>query len=290
MPSWNTSDFYPRSPCGERHIIPIRVCVTAPISIHALLAESDLAPQVVGVVLVISIHALLAESDWRAGPPTAGPAAISIHALLAESDLPGPRLCPSRGQFLSTLSLRRATFDDLQVPASVSFLSTLSLRRATFQGPGFVRHGVNFYPRSPCGERRGGRKALPCDCDFYPRSPCGERRFPVSAHRLDGGFLSTLSLRRATVLFCAPSIQPDHFYPRSPCGERRLTWWTALLQKNFYPRSPCGERQRQIEFERYSDISIHALLAESDHSGHSEPGRDLDFYPRSPCGERLPGA
>ena len=38
---YNSGHFYPRSPCGERHIIPIGVGVTAPISIHALLAESD---------------------------------------------------------------------------------------------------------------------------------------------------------------------------------------------------------------------------------------------------------
>ena len=35
---------------------------------------------------------------------------------------------------------------------------------------------VNFYPRSPCGERL---KKSPLMCftrHFYPRSPCGERR------------------------------------------------------------------------------------------------------------------
>ena len=67
--------------------------------------------------------------------------------------------------------------------------------------------------------------------------------------------------------------------------------------------------QRQIEFERYSDISIHALLAESDLAVPQFRAVDLvflstlslrrateaqdgykdtvtDFYPRSPCGER----
>ena len=33
----------------------------------------------------------------------------------------------------------------------------------------------------------------------------------------------------------------------------------------FYPRSPCGERQDQFDVAMSSaDISIHALLAESD--------------------------
>ena len=35
------------------------------------------------------------------------------------------------------------------------FLSTLSLRRATTVGGRNSDSGVNFYPRSPCGERRG---------------------------------------------------------------------------------------------------------------------------------------
>ena len=56
--------FYPRSPCGERLNIRQIQKIENGISIHALLAESD-----VGLYLVtekdipISIHALLAESD-----------------------------------------------------------------------------------------------------------------------------------------------------------------------------------------------------------------------------------
>ena len=102
---------------------------------------------------------------------------ISIHALLAESDPRCKRLLHSTAIFLSTLSLRRATNH--------------------FQRPG--QHQADFYPRSPCGERRGDawyimRKcaisihallaesdqlpsmACPSLTDFYPRSPCGERR------------------------------------------------------------------------------------------------------------------
>ena len=36
---------------------------------------------------------------------------------------------------------------------------------------------------------------------FYPRSPCGERQIRADAARMANRFLSTLSLRRATVLF-----------------------------------------------------------------------------------------
>ena len=75
---------------------------------------------------VISIHALLAESDrrpdrlWRA-----------YHGNFYPRSPCGERLKPVRDkrtldQFLSTLSLRRAT-DDLQVPASVSKISIHAL-------------------------------------------------------------------------------------------------------------------------------------------------------------------
>ena len=101
-------------------------------------------------------------------------------------------------------------------------------------------------------------------------------------------FLSTLSLRRATVALVnvllvllisihallAESDQPagwqlrvpGYFYPRSPCGERLCHAADPQCgAQYFYPRSPCGERQ-----------------------GHSQGAWDDigDFYPRSPCGER----
>ena len=78
-------------------------------------------------------------------------------------------------------------------------------------------------------------------------------------------FLSTLSLRRAT-LRC---------------------WQLAARDEYFYPRSPCGERRRR-GVSRYLDklISIHALLAESDARFRWFAADSSYFYPRSPCGER----
>ena len=122
--------FYPRSPCGERPDHLPGLCMPHLISIHALLAESD----------------KLTQNDRQR-------CIISIHALLAESDTASAFLIGSRSQFLSTLSLRRAT---------VMLVESFSDNR-------------HFYPRSPCGERRpaGGRSNI--TPDFYPRSPCGER-------------------------------------------------------------------------------------------------------------------
>ena len=123
--------------------------------------------------------------------------------------------------------------------------------------------------------------------DFYPRSPCGERLVAVCYDYYSIGFLSTLSLRRATETVFALLYEPDisihallaesdqrlphldirapNFYPRSPCGERHTRGQGAPLGvPYFYPRSPCGERRQLLAY-----------------------GENLtNFYPRSPCGER----
>ncbi len=124
-------NFYPRSPCGERQssedandstngflsTLSLRRATRSEthdrhktrISIHALLAESDLiikisflfhltflstlslrratarTPTMEVTEICISIHALLAESDQRRRNRS-NPNHISIHALLAESD------------------------------------------------------------------------------------------------------------------------------------------------------------------------------------------------------------
>ena len=57
----------------------------------------------------ISIHALLAESDDALQRELIATEQISIHALLAESDVDKIPYQRQIHQFLSTLSLRRAT-------------------------------------------------------------------------------------------------------------------------------------------------------------------------------------
>ena len=44
--------------------------------------------------------------------------------------------------------------------------------------------------------------------DFYPRSPCGERHTGNSIGRGNIIFLSTLSLRRATLIILCPKSAP----------------------------------------------------------------------------------
>ena len=79
------------------------------ISIHALLAESDGHVQYCIRAREISIHALLAESDSDQGASNQKARQISIHALLAESDVMDTLILANTMLFLSTLSLRRAT-------------------------------------------------------------------------------------------------------------------------------------------------------------------------------------
>ena len=148
---------------------------------------------------------------------------ISIHALLAESDSPHSINYMIHTQFLSTLSLRRATgqkhinsgpYHVISIHALLAesddnltqgvfnlftFLSTLSLRRATPPYNLIIQRTKNFYPRSPCGERQVVLFVHFCDITISIHALLAEsdttRGWPLTARR--------------------------HFYPRSPCGERR---------------------------------------------------------------------
>ena len=103
--------------------------------------------------------------------------------------------------------------------------------------------------------------------NFYPRSPCGERLKLSTTLSITIIFLSTLSLRRATGCQRLCGHPTTNFYPRSPCGERQWTPWNSPVLCYFYPRSPCGERHKLPQGRNsHNIISIHALLAESDTS------------------------
>ena len=107
--SVRSSNFYPRSPCGERLAVVLDDGAYMPISIHALLAESDYWAQ----------NAVLA---WA--------------------------------EFLSTLSLRRATGFAI-INSFISFISIHALLAESDDArKSFASDFSHFYPRSPCGERR----------------------------------------------------------------------------------------------------------------------------------------
>ena len=123
----------------------------------------------------ISIHALLAESDALRVVDQGGHA-ISIHALLAESDRRIQDLGILVIVFLSTLSSRRAT----QTTVRVVGLVVISIHALLAES--------DISPRYSTG----------CWMNFYPRSPRGERRALARGICSIRIFLSTLSSRRAT--------------------------------------------------------------------------------------------
>ena len=133
--------------------------------------------------------------------------------------------------------------------------------------PSFVfRSLLNFYPRSPCGERPPTGKVRPWASHISIHALLAESDGSVpSASGAGPSFLSTLSLRRATQLVHGvagrviisihallaesdwPSVQPKQAQPLflSTLSLRRATLRPKNRQKrhnNFYPRSPCGER------------------------------------------------
>jgi len=124
------------------------------ISIHALLAESDPAcPLPCQVLLHFYPRSPCGERRYNSGWRECF-RRISIHALLAESDIASARSGPALVPFLSTLSLRRATGQELEVWHDEAISIHALLAESDVQ----VRHqrhaGRHFYPRSPCGERR----------------------------------------------------------------------------------------------------------------------------------------
>ena len=106
--------------------------------------------------------------------------------------------------------------------------------------------------------------------------------------RVCESFLSTLSLRRATV---TPMVTPPsykYFYPRSPCGERQPHPRMSNRPHNFYPRSPCGERLSPDTSSTQCRLFLSTLsLRRATCFGRIMSVSSGYFYPRSPCGERL---
>ena len=103
------------------------------------------------------------------------------------------------GRFLSTLSLRRAT-DVSGVQGYRTLISIHALLAESDTRTWIMHHQPpDFYPRSPCGERRQQPDGTTSTTYFYPRSPCGERPILGLRPQPPERFLSTLSLRRATL-------------------------------------------------------------------------------------------
>ena len=285
-------NFYPRSPCGERPCPAGHYTHPAGISIHALLAESDVVScGWCGVTMLflstLSLRRATRQRSSRTGRhfryfyprSPCGERPASVHTRLVSMS------------FLSTLSLRRATTGDAVLDlAFTQFLSTLSLRRATPSGGRtFEINLISIHAllaESDCGPW----SILPIGTVFLSTLSLRRATLKNAITAVpQQEFLSTLSLRRATLdsnsrrdrqrisihallaesdMRSIPTTSKQlHFYPRSPCGERPDVVSVQYRGQNFYPRSPCGERPD---------------------TGDLRLGWNPYFYPRSPCGERLP--
>ena len=211
---------------------------------------------------------------------------ISIHALLAESD---DRL--GRADETKRISIH-------------ALLAESDYMGVTVLG---IQH--NFYPRSPCGERRSRDSSMLFAVLFLStlslRRATGFWQYTSMALL----FLSTLSLRRAT-----QPLKPLSSTPRflSTLSLRRATGQSSCPSAcpHISIHALLAESDRiMLYIYEGLDISIHALLAESDlpccclllpvlrflstlslrraTKGNCEPvSRQTHFYPRSPCGER----
>ena len=126
------------------------------------------------------------------------------------------------GQFLSTLSLRRATKLHYILGRIYAHFYP---RSPCGERPAFWAwcwaHCWHFYPRSPCGERPHHSPLLSSGLYFYPRSPCGERPFPLRKR----SFLSPISIH-------ALLAESDFFAHVVPVQHRRISIHALLAESD----------------------------------------------------------
>ena len=217
---WSTRYFYPRSPRGERPKTPCGVRLDKGF-LSTLPARGATVFGVFGrKKRRISIHAPREGSDGEtcaAGSPPA-----NFYPRSPRGERPktpcGVRL--DKG-FLSTLPARGATFAGYAYVVGYKISIHAPREGSDFVFCYYYFVFINFYPRSPRGERRGS-PAHPCGAalisihapregsdlmrcwmtcchsDFYPRSPRGERPSVLEMDKSPDSFLSTLPARGAT--------------------------------------------------------------------------------------------
>ena len=178
------------------------------ISIHALLAESDTTRHISPLTQSHFYPRSPCGERPILGNPCAGCPAISIHALLAESDLAA--MMPANRLAIISIHALLAESDGAKPVGSLGYFY--------------------FYPRSPCGERRVTVLGIQHRVGISIHALLAESDcvFWTALNRLLR-FLSTLSLRRATLSVMYHNVRLLYFYPRSPCGERpRYTCYCYL--------------------------------------------------------------
>ena len=256
--------FYPRSPCGERLRDALQDLRRVPISIHALLAESDQQKCRDGKAH-INFYPRSPCGERHQPQKRHLPAGYFYPRSPCGERLTAPLTNNVQPHFYPRSPCGERPTLPRKAVTTRGFLSTLSLRRATAAPfPKFLSVG-DFYPRSPCGERPQWRTLASGMYDFYPRSPCGERRHGVGFAKIDLAFLSTLSLRRATY---GRINDISRLIFLSTLSLRRATkgqlYTSAYIQISIHALLAESDRQPAQLLYKPRMISIHALLAESD--------------------------
>ena len=274
----------------------------APISIHALLAESDIRQSTARRIngnfyprspcgerryLINTYHRIFG---------------ISIHALLAESDGGSGVGSWPCAIFLSTLSLRRATARraSRQQPAGISIHALLAESDQRESADDMYQY-ISIHALLAESDVHFDNYNLHCVISIHALLAESDRYlintyhriFGISIHALlaesDGGsgvgswpcaiFLSTLSLRRATLTSVVSSAGTTGISIHALLAESdSIKPFFGKINTNFYPRSPCGERPAaKNRRTRSNRISIHALLAESDRRPTYQPNAKREF-------------
>ena len=212
-------NFYPRSPCGERRfelsILHPAVLFLSTLSLRR--ATPTLQSKIVSPS--ISIHALLAESDMVAYHAMCRLSRFLSTLSLRRATLMRPGAKTTGRYFYPRSPCGERHLRLYFKHPNVEFLSTLSLRRATTRTWIMSHPPPDFYPRSPCGERPQAQYDNAKSEDFYPRSPCGERHTRHGRAGAAGNFYPRSPCGERP-LHRAAAAAGEYFYPRSPCGER----------------------------------------------------------------------
>ena len=180
---------------------------------------------------------------------------------------------------------------------AITFLSTLSLRRATLHFLAVVRAFRISIHALLAESDAVTTVVVDPSRDFYPRSPCGERlKTPPQGSR-SRIFLSTLSLRRATIQeigreACA-FISIHALLAESDALQQNIQAEDSLFLSTLsLRRATVRKNQVLLQYSRFLStlslrratdgrnaispvicISIHALLAESDSTKLPSGGR-----------------
>ena len=186
------------------------------ISIHALREEGDAGvfSQIVDLGVFLSRPSAWWATNMRKAPTCCS--SISIHALREVGDAPWRWLLVTFTVFLSTPSARRATMQYALV-AYGQWISIHALREE--------------------GDRRS-EQSRHVSAYFYPRPPRGGRLLLFHAESVHSAFLSTPSVRRATLSSIVKL--PPHIISIHALREEgdRPKYSPVYSMAYFYPRPP----------------------------------------------------